>query len=128
MFFSLNVRFFPFRDGTPILAQAAGAGCVQGQDGGQCLRCAAISGIGKGDDYVFADTSSHQATIHLAGSFESGDLRCNRGKHLVPIFHEWSGGFALEIGGKLVAVDSRFSELCNHLFGIASVRGHELTH
>ena len=26
------------------------------------------------------------------------------------------------------AVDSRFRELCNHLFGIASVRGHELTH
>ena len=70
----------------------------------------------------------HQAAIHLRGSFESGDLRCNRGKHLVPIFHKRSGGFALEIGGERVAVDARLSELCNRLFGITSVSFHELTH
>src|ERR1035437_5919238 len=65
---------------------------------------------------------------HLPGSFVSGNLRCNRGKHLVPVFHKRSGGFALEIGGELVAVDARFGELCNHLFGIAAVSFHELTH
>ena len=39
----------------------------------------------------------------------------------MPIFHKRSGGFALEIGGERVAVDARFSELCNRPFGIASV-------
>ena len=37
-----------------------------------------------------------------------------------------TGGFALEIGGEFVTVDSRTSELCNHLLGIASVSGEEI--
>ena len=61
------------------------------------------------------------------GSFVSGNLRCNRGKHLAPVFHERSAGFVLDIGGELVTVDARFSELCNHLFSIAPVSFHELT-
>ena len=50
-----------------------------------------------------------------------GLVQCNRGKHLVPVFHKRSGGFALEIGGEVVAVDARSGELCNHLFCIVSV-------
>ena len=81
-----------------------------------------------GDDYVFADTRPDKATIQCPAALYPAIFDAIEASISFQSFTNDLGGFALEIGGELVAVDARFGELCNHRFSIAPVRFHELTH